>query len=67
VSGLELEATSFDRELIEAIAARLDLRQPNRGALESIVYAVNQHYDVDQSPGTVVLRGYQPIPARPSR
>jgi type III restriction enzyme len=36
-----------DSGRIEAIAARLDLRAPNRGAIDSIVKAVAQHYDVD--------------------
>jgi hypothetical protein len=36
-----------DDGLIEAIAARLDLRAPNKEALESIAYCVSQHYDVD--------------------
>src|SRR5579859_3835441 len=37
-----------DSNAIEAIAARLDLRSPNRGALDSIAKAVAQHYDVDE-------------------
>lgn len=37
----------INREAIEAIAARLDLRDPNREALDSIAKAVAQHYDVD--------------------
>lgn len=36
-----------DSGAIEAIAARLDLRAPNRDALDSITKAVAQHYDVD--------------------
>ena len=36
-----------DSNAIEAIAARLDLRAPNRGALDSIAKAVAQHYDVE--------------------
>jgi type III restriction enzyme len=46
----ELEPTIFDLGLIEAITTRLDLRQPNREALESIVFEVGQHYDIDQLP-----------------
>lgn len=38
----------FDR--IYAIAARLDLRPPNREALESIAIELSWHYDVDQRP-----------------
>lgn len=34
-------------DLVEAIAARLDLRQPNREALELIAYRLAEHYDTD--------------------
>src|SRR5579859_7367408 len=37
---------TIDRELVEEIASRLDLREPNREALESIALEVSQHYDV---------------------
>lgn len=37
----------FDTDRIDAIASRLDLRRPNREALESIVFEVGQHYDID--------------------
>jgi type III restriction enzyme len=40
----------FDLDLIAAIAARLDLRQPNREALESIVFEIARHYDIDREP-----------------
>lgn len=40
----------FDAERIEAISACLDLRAPNREALESIVCAVAEHYDLDHLP-----------------
>lgn len=40
----------FDHERIEAIAARLDLRQPNKEALESVVFETVQHYDIDGKP-----------------
>lgn len=40
--------TGLDGALIQAIAARLDLREPNIEALESIVFEVWQHYEVDQ-------------------
>lgn len=43
-------ATFFDLDRIEAIAARLDLRQPNKEALESVVFEVGQHYEVDHEP-----------------
>ncbi len=41
MSGVQL-----DGEAIQDIAARLDLREPNREALESIVIELSQHYDV---------------------
>ncbi len=37
----------FDVDRIEAIAARLDLRAPNRDAVESIVFELAQHFDVE--------------------
>ena len=37
----------FATDRIEAIAARMDLRQPNREALESIVFELGQHYGID--------------------
>lgn len=37
-------------ERIEEIAARLDLRQPNKQALESIVYETAQHYEIEGKP-----------------
>jgi type III restriction enzyme len=40
----------FDLDRIEAIAARLDLRQPNKEALESIVFAIYRHFDLDREP-----------------
>lgn len=40
----------FDLDLIEAIAARLDLRQPNREALESIAFEVGEHFEMDHKP-----------------
>lgn len=40
----------FDLDRIEAVAARLDLRQPNREALESIVFETIQHYNIDGEP-----------------
>jgi len=41
MSGIQI-----DRDLIHDIAARLDLREPNREALESITIELSQHYDV---------------------
>jgi type III restriction enzyme len=40
----------FDEALVQQVAASLDLRQPNREALESIVYEVVQHFEVDGEP-----------------
>src|SRR5688572_24283294 len=40
----------FDLDRIEAIASSLDLRQPNKEALESIVFEVIQHFEQDQKP-----------------
>jgi type III restriction enzyme len=42
------ETEVFDGDRIEAIAARLDLRQPNKEALESVVATLAQHYDLDE-------------------
>jgi len=50
VSVVELGADPFDLDRIEGIAARLDLRQPNREALESIVFEVARHYEIDREP-----------------
>jgi len=38
----------FDQDRIEAVAAALDLREPNKEALESIVYEVGQYYEVEK-------------------
>ncbi len=40
-------ASLVDADGIEAIAARLDLRAPNREALDSIAKAVAQYYEID--------------------
>ena len=36
-----------DDAAIDAVAARLDLREPNREALRSIAYTLSQHYDIE--------------------
>ena len=46
----ELSSAPVDLDRIAAIAARLDLRQPNKEALESIVFEIAQHYEVDREP-----------------
>jgi type III restriction enzyme len=50
VSVVELVTDPFDLDRIEGIAARLDLRQPNREALESIVFEIARHYEIDREP-----------------
>jgi len=37
-------------ELLAAIASRLDLRDPNRGAIETLAAELRQHFDVDERP-----------------
>jgi len=44
---MSIATSLIDGQAIEAIAARLDLRAPNREALDSIAKAVAQHYEVD--------------------
>jgi type III restriction enzyme len=39
-----------DDSAIDAIAARLDLREPNREALRSVAHMLSQHVDVDTRP-----------------
>ena len=39
-----------DDAAIDAVAARLDLREPNREALRSLAYTLSQHYDVEGRP-----------------
>ncbi|HZS01030.1 MAG TPA: DEAD/DEAH box helicase family protein [Chloroflexota bacterium] len=47
---LDGDTQLLDLDRIEAIAARLDLRPPNKDALASIVYETVQHYDLDHAP-----------------
>jgi type III restriction enzyme len=37
-------------DVIAEIAARLDLREPNKDAVETVAAEVSQHYDVDEQP-----------------
>lgn len=46
ITDAATDLCDFDR--IEAITARLDLRQPNKEALESIVFEVSRHYKLDR-------------------
>jgi len=41
----------YEPDLLDEIAHRLDLRAPNRSAIESVALRTSQHYDVDQMPG----------------
>jgi len=50
MSSVDAAADPFDLDRIESIAARLALRQPNKEALESIVFEIGQHYDIDREP-----------------
>lgn len=38
---------AVDEALLESVAARLDLREPNREAVESIICEISQHFDVE--------------------
>jgi type III restriction enzyme len=49
-SGAERErivSLLYDEDRVAVITARLDLREPNRVALETIAVRVSQHFDVD--------------------
>ena len=39
---------AIDQDLVDAIASRLELREPNKLALESVAYALLQHYAIDR-------------------
>ncbi|HZN15566.1 MAG TPA: DEAD/DEAH box helicase family protein [Acidimicrobiales bacterium] len=45
-----MKDVAVDIDLVADITSRLDLREPNREALESIVIELSQHYDVDNRP-----------------
>lgn len=47
MSVTEQSVNLFNLDRVEGIAARLDLRQPNKEALESIVLETVQHYEID--------------------
>lgn len=50
------EAGLVDRDRLEEVAARLDLREPNREAVENLAMAVNQHHrEPDAGPLECVL------------
>lgn len=50
MSDTQTEDDVLRRDHIEAIAARLDLRQPNKEALESIAYEITRHFEIDGLP-----------------
>lgn len=45
-----MTGVDINLDLVSDISSRLDLRDPNREALESIVIELSQHYDVDSRP-----------------
>jgi type III restriction enzyme len=47
IAEADVSATGFDLDRIEAVASSLDLRRPNKEALDSIVFEVVQHYEID--------------------
>jgi type III restriction enzyme len=49
-SRRQMADIAVDPDLIEAIAARLDLREPNKEALESIAFEIHQHYGIEENP-----------------
>ena len=40
----------IDLDRLEEVSSRLDLRKPNREALESLAFEMSQHFDVDGRP-----------------
>lgn len=50
MTAAQLETNLIDLDRLEAIAARLDLRQPNREALESIILEAASHFELDHKP-----------------
>lgn len=47
--GVQVAAYSvpIDLDLLEAVSSRLDLRTPNKEALDSLIFEMTQHYGVD--------------------
>lgn len=45
-----MSGVRIDLDLIEEVSARLDLRTPNREAVESVLYELSQHFDVEGKP-----------------
>jgi type III restriction enzyme len=48
VSEDDVLTSDFDLDRIEAVASSLELRTPNKEALDSIVFEVVQHYEIDK-------------------
>ena len=48
--ALDAAAEPFDRDRIEAIAARLTLREPNKETLERMGFKIARHYDIEWGP-----------------
>jgi type III restriction enzyme len=46
----DVAASSFNLDLVEAIAARLDLRQPNKEALQTIAAEIYRHFEIEREP-----------------
>ena len=50
--SVPLPAELVNTDLVEAVRKRLDLREPNREALETIAYRLSEHYDLDHATGS---------------
>ena len=48
VSEDDVLTSDFDLDRIESVASSLELRTPNKEALDSIVFEVVQHYEIDK-------------------
>ncbi len=47
-TAVEAPTVTIDEDVLEAVAARLQLRAPNKDALDSLVFELVQHYSVDR-------------------
>lgn len=48
----EIPKAMVDQDILEQVAAMMDLRLPNREAVESLALALSDHYDAHQLPPT---------------
>ena len=48
----EIREAVVDENVLEQVAAMMDLRRPNREAIESLALALSDHYDAQQLPPT---------------